>query len=99
MTGIFDDAVAATIAAGLHGIEHQLPLEPEFHGNAYRSHRPRVPHTLREAAQLFGDSKIAQKAFGPEVVRHYRNAAQVELDAYDAAVTDWEREEYLEVLP
>ncbi|MCU1641277.1 MAG: Glutamate--ammonia ligase [Nocardia sp.] len=84
-------AVAATIAAGLHGIEHRLPLEPEFHGNAYRSHRPRVPHTLRDAAQLFGDSKIAQAAFGEDVVRHYRNAAQVELDAYDAAVTDWER--------
>ncbi|MTE17167.1 glutamine synthetase [Nocardia sp. CT2-14] len=84
-------AVAAVLAAGLHGIEHQLPLEPEFHGNAYLSHRPRVPRTLREAAQLFGESKIAQKAFGPEVVRHYRNAAQVELDAYDAAVTDWER--------
>ncbi|WP_405493211.1 glutamine synthetase family protein [Nocardia sp. NBC_00511] len=84
-------AVAATIAAGLHGIEQRLPLEPEFHGNAYRSQRPRVPHTLRDAAQLFGDSKIAHKAFGDEVVRHYRNAAQVELDAFDAAVTDWER--------
>lgn len=84
-------AVAATIAAGLHGIEQQLPLEPEFHGNAYRSQRPRVPRTLREAAELFGESKIARKAFGEEVVRHYRNAAQVELDAYDAAVTDWER--------
>lgn len=84
-------AVAATIAAGLHGIEHRLPLEPEFHGNAYRSQRPRVPQNLRDAAQLFGESKIAQAAFGDEVVRHYRNAAQVELDAYDAAVTDWER--------
>ncbi|WP_458689369.1 glutamine synthetase family protein [Nocardia tengchongensis] len=84
-------AVAAVIAAGLHGIDHQLPLEPEFHGNAYRSNRPRVPHTLREAAHLFGESKVAQQAFGVDVVRHYRNAAQVELDAYDAAVTDWER--------
>ncbi|WP_330181663.1 glutamine synthetase family protein [Nocardia sp. NBC_01503] len=84
-------AVAASIAAGLHGLEQQLPLEPEFHGNAYRSQRPRVPHTLRDAARLFGESKVAQRAFGEEVVRHYRNAAQVELDAYDAAVTDWER--------
>ncbi|MFE3752708.1 glutamine synthetase family protein [Nocardia tengchongensis] len=84
-------AVAAVIAAGLHGIDHQLPLEPEFHGNAYRSNRPRVPHTLREAAHLFGESKVAKQAFGADVVRHYRNAAQVELDAYDAAVTDWER--------
>ncbi|MET8873078.1 glutamine synthetase family protein [Nocardia sp. NPDC004604] len=84
-------AVAATIAAGLHGIEHGLPLEPEFHGNAYLSQRPRVPRTLREAAQLFGESKVARTAFGDDVVDHYRNAAQVELDAFDAAVTDWER--------
>ncbi|MFE5285509.1 glutamine synthetase family protein [Nocardia sp. NPDC056611] len=84
-------AVAAVIAAGLHGIDQQLPLEPEFHGNAYSSNRPRVPKTLREAAHLFGESKVAQQAFGADVVRHYRNAAQVELDAYDAAVTDWER--------
>ncbi|MFE6857560.1 glutamine synthetase family protein [Nocardia sp. NPDC057668] len=84
-------AVAATIAAGLHGVENALPLEPEFRGNAYRSDRPRVPATLRESALLFGDSKAAKLAFGDEVVRHYRNAAQVELDAFDAAVTDWER--------
>ncbi|MEV0295992.1 glutamine synthetase family protein [Nocardia sp. NPDC050710] len=84
-------AVAASIAAGLHGIEHALPLEPEFHGNAYRSQRPRVPRTLREAAQLFGDSPVARHAFGDDVVDHYRNAAHVELDAFDAAVTDWER--------
>lgn len=84
-------AVAATVAAGLHGIEHRLPLEPAFRGNAYRSQRPRVPHTLREAAQLFGDSKVARNAFGDDVVDHYRNAAQVELDAFDRAVTDWER--------
>ncbi|MFE7798038.1 glutamine synthetase family protein [Nocardia sp. NPDC057440] len=84
-------AVAASIAAGLHGIERRLPLEPEFHGNAYRSQRPRVPHTLREAAELFGDSKVARSAFGDDVVDHYRNAAEVELDAFEAAVTDWER--------
>ncbi|WP_083889547.1 glutamine synthetase family protein [Nocardia pneumoniae] len=84
-------AVAALIAAGLHGIDRRIPLEPEFHGNAYRSERPRVPHTLREAAQLFGDSTVARAAFGDDVVEHYRNAARVELDAYDAAVTDWER--------
>ncbi|NUS45857.1 MAG: glutamine synthetase [Mycobacteriaceae bacterium] len=84
-------AVAAFIAAGLHGIDRRLALEPEFHGNAYESDRPRVPTTLREAARLLGDSTMAKAAFGDDVVRHYRNAAQVELDAFDAAVTDWER--------
>ena len=34
---------------------------------------------------------MARAAFGAEVVEHYLNNARVELDAYDAAVTDWER--------
>jgi glutamine synthetase len=50
-----------------------------------------VPGTLRDAAELFAASEIARDAFGEEVVAHYGNAARVELAAYDAAVTDWER--------
>ncbi|MEU4394113.1 glutamine synthetase family protein [Kribbella sp. NPDC023855] len=84
-------AVAALIASGLHGIENQLEMEPMLQGNAYTSDKPHVPTTLREAAALFGGSKIAREAFGDDVVEHYVNAARVELDAYDAAVTDWER--------
>ncbi|MFD5095229.1 glutamine synthetase family protein [Amycolatopsis thailandensis] len=84
-------AVAALIAAGLHGIENELKLEPEFHGNAYGSDKPTVPTTLRESAALLDRSELARTAFGDEVVDHYLNAAKVELTAYDAAVTDWER--------
>ncbi|OKJ13958.1 glutamine synthetase family protein [Kitasatospora sp. CB01950] len=84
-------AVAALIAAGLHGVEHQLPLEPEFTGNAYASDAPRVPATLREAIELFDRSEAATVAFGKDMVRHYAHAGRVELAAYDAAVTDWER--------
>ena len=50
-----------------------------------------MPSTLREAAELFAGSAVAAEAFGPEVVDHYTNAARVELAAFDAAVTDWER--------
>jgi glutamine synthetase len=84
-------ALAATVAAGLHGIEQELPLEAAFEGNAYASDKPRVPSTLRDAAALFGYSDLARKAFGDDVVDHYTNAARVELTAFDAAVTDWER--------
>ncbi|HET7328064.1 MAG TPA: glutamine synthetase family protein [Nocardioidaceae bacterium] len=84
-------AVSALIAAGLHGIENELPLGPAFEGNAYTSDRPQVPHTLREAADLFGQSELARKAFGDDVVEHYLNNAAVELHAFGAAVTDWER--------
>ncbi|MEV6208012.1 glutamine synthetase family protein [Kitasatospora sp. NPDC051914] len=84
-------AVAALIAAGLHGIEHQLELEPEFTGNAYASDAPRVPATLRDAVDAFEGSEAATEAFGKDVVRHYAHAGRVELAAYDRAVTDWER--------
>ncbi len=84
-------ATAALIAGGLYGIEHELELEPMFEGNAYGSDAPRVPATLREAAELFGKSEIAREAFGADVVEHYLNNARIEVRAYDAAITDWER--------
>jgi glutamine synthetase len=84
-------AVAALIAAGLHGIDHELDPGDVFAGNAYESDVDRVPATLRESAELFGSSDLAREAFGDEVVEHYLNNARVELAAYDAAVTDWER--------
>lgn len=84
-------AVAAIIAGGLYGIENELELEPMFTGNAYESDKPRVPSTLRDAAELFDASAIARSAFGDAVVNHYLNNARVEQKAYDAAITDWER--------
>ena len=84
-------ATAALIAGGLYGIEHELELEPIFEGNAYESDAPRVPTTLRDAAQLFSQSAVAREAFGDDVVEHYLNNARVEQAAFDAAITDWER--------
>jgi glutamine synthetase len=84
-------ALSAMIAAGLHGIEQGLELEPPHDGNAYTSGKPRVPSTLQAARDLFAASEVACDAFGPEVVEHYVNGADVELRAFEAAVTDWER--------
>ncbi|HEY2042342.1 MAG TPA: glutamine synthetase family protein [Jatrophihabitans sp.] len=84
-------AEAAMLAGGLYGIEHELELEPAFEGNAYASDKERVPTTLRDARDAFASSDIARNAFGDDVVDHYVNYADVELAAYDAAVTDWER--------
>jgi glutamine synthetase len=85
-------ALSAIVAAGLHGVENELPLEPAYEGNAYRAgDKPRLPRTLREARDLFAASDVARAAFGEEVVEHYVHAADVELAAFEAAVTDWER--------
>jgi glutamine synthetase len=84
-------AVAGMLAAGLHGIREEIPLEPAFEGNAYTSDKDRVPRTLAEARDLFLGSQFARAALGDDVVEHYAHAAEVELAAFDAAVTDWER--------
>jgi glutamine synthetase len=84
-------ALAAMIAGGLHGVDAELELEPILEGNAYTADKPHVPATLRDARELFAGSQVARTAFGDEVVAHYLNNADVELAAFDAAVTDWER--------
>jgi glutamine synthetase len=84
-------ALSAIIASGLHGMDGGLALEPAFEGNAYESDKPRVPETLHEARELFAASDVAREAFGEEVVDHYLNYADVELAAFNRAVTDWER--------
>ena len=84
-------AVAAMLAGGLHGIREQLQLEPAFLGNAYASDKQHVPSTLLEARDLFAASTVAEQVFGRDVVQHYVHAADIELQAFNAAVTDWER--------
>ncbi|WP_103501152.1 MULTISPECIES: glutamine synthetase family protein [unclassified Streptomyces] len=84
-------AVAGMIAAGLHGVDQRLELPPACTGNAYTSDAEQVPATLRDAADRWAASAVAREAFGDDVVEHYRTMARVEQDAYDAAVTDWER--------
>ncbi|HET9875925.1 MAG TPA: glutamine synthetase family protein [Mycobacterium sp.] len=84
-------AVAALIAGGLHGIDNDLALPEPVAGDAYHGELPQLPTTLGEAAALFAGSVVARKAFGDDVVEHYLNNARVELRAFNAAVTDWER--------
>ena len=84
-------AVAAMIAAGLHGIEQQLELPEACVGSAYDGGYQHLPTSLREASELWAGSKLAEAAFGADVVQHYLRMAEVEQDAYDTAVTDWER--------
>lgn len=84
-------AVSALIAGGLHGIDQGLELPEASQGNAYTGGAERLPTTLAEAVELFDNSTIARDAFGDDVVEHYLNNARVELKAFNAAVTDWER--------
>ena len=83
-------ALAAMLAGGLHGIENELPLEPSWSATPTPPTGPRVPTTLHAAREAFATSAIARAALGDDVVDHYTNMADVELAAFNAAVTDWE---------
>ena len=88
-------ALAATIAAGLYGIEKKIDPPEEFAGNAYKAKVSPVSKTLTEAIGLF-ENRAARAAFGDEVFTHYLHAAKVEQNASERAVTDWERGRYFE---
>jgi glutamine synthetase len=93
-------AFAATLAAGIAGIQQHLPLPEMFTGDAYESDArrnvPQVPGALYESIRLFEASALAREAFGERVFAHYQNAAREEQLAYDRAVTCWERDRYFE---
>ena len=83
---------ASALAAGLDGIEKQTEPPAIFEGNAYAaSEVTHVPKTLAEAAELFASSDFARQAFGEEVTAHYTHFFRSEQQAFDKAVTDWER--------
>lgn len=90
-------AFAAMLAAGLAGIQEKLECGAEYKGNAYVDPAlARLPGTLPEAAGLFAQSALAREAFGPEVVEFYTHHAHLETEAFNNAVTDWEKGRYFE---
>ena len=90
-------AFAATLAAGLEGIQRQIEPPPAFSGDVYAARDLlHVPRTLPEAVVAFEASDLARRAFGDEVTEHYLHFARTEQRKFDEAVTDWERRRYFE---
>ena len=90
-------AFAATLAAGRAGIAEQLDCGAVYEGNAYvDSKLASLPKSLRQAADLLAGSRLARAAFGEAVVDFYVHTARLEVQAFDDAVTDWERVRYFE---
>jgi glutamine synthetase len=90
-------AFAATLIAGCAGIDEGLDCDDEYRGNAYVDEKlPSLPRSLREAADLLEQSKLARAALGDEVVAFYVHTARLEVAAFDNSVTDWERVRYFE---
>ena len=90
-------AYAASIAAGLHGIQNQIEPPPMFEGDVYSAAGlPQVPKSLSRATDALEESAMLRAAFGDEGVEHYVHFFRTEQRKYDEAVTGWERERYFE---
>ena len=84
-------AMATQLAAGLAGIEEKLVLPPPVEGDLYgMDDIPEVPHTLRAATETLRGSNMLRDALSSDVVDHYVRAAEIEQEAFDAVVTEWE---------
>ena len=91
-------AMAATLGAGLWGIEHELELPAEAKGDAGGAGAGRLPRTLREANAALEASEAARSILSAEFVDHYVRTRDWEVRAYEAAVTDWELKRYFEII-
>jgi glutamine synthetase len=89
-------AMAASLAAGIDGIERQLETD-QSEANGYEStNATALPRNLAEANRLFRTSDLARDWFGPQFVEHYARTREWEVSQYEKAVTDWELTRYFE---
>lgn len=93
-------ALAASLASGLYGIRHQLPLDiPASVGNGYADKRNGVlPSNLAEATHAMSQSPIAVELFGDEFVDHFTRTRDWEWRQYLHQVSDWELKRYFEII-
>src|SRR3954469_7778721 len=91
-------AMAASVASGLYGIEHEMALPPETRGNGYEAKAEPLPGSLREATARLAESKEARGRWGETFVDHYVRTRDWECRQFESAVTRWELERYFEII-
>ncbi|MGM0575449.1 MAG: glutamine synthetase family protein [Myxococcota bacterium] len=94
-------AFAASLAAGLYGMDNELELPPPVEGNAYESEDKSaapLPRTLSEATDRLERSEAARSILGDAFVDHFVATRRWEIEQHRKAVTDWELERYFEII-
>ena len=90
-------AFAATLAAGLDGIQNRIEPEAIFEGDVYSARSlPKVPSNLNEGIAALESSSMVKEAFGEDVLEHYVHFFKTEQQKFDSVVTSWERARYFE---
>jgi glutamine synthetase len=90
--------MAASLAAGLWGIENEVEPPKPCASNGYAVDAPPLPRSLKEAVALLKGSKRAKQILGEEFVDHFVRTREWESRQYERAVTSWELERYMELI-
>jgi glutamine synthetase len=91
-------AMAASLAAGLWGIEHEVEPPPPCDGNGYAADAAPLPRCLKDAVELLKRSERARELLGEGFVDHFVRTREWEVRQHERAVTTWELERYLEII-
>lgn len=84
-------AIAASLAAGLYGIEHELEPTPPIQGEFTVPDNLTLPCTLHAALERLKRSNLAKELFGAEFVEGYIASKTLELTSFMDEITPWER--------
>jgi glutamine synthetase len=91
-------SIAASLAAGLWGIENEVEPPAACSGNGYAADAAPLPRNLRDAVELLRRSERAREILGDGFVDHYVRTREWEIRKFERAVTTWELERYLELV-
>jgi glutamine synthetase len=91
-------AIAASLGAGLWGIEKKLELPPETQGDPGEGGPLALPRSLSAATDRLERSRAARQLFGTKFVEHYVATRRWEVRRFETAVTDWELARYFETV-
>ncbi|WP_170947343.1 glutamine synthetase family protein [Pseudomonas sp. Irchel 3E19] len=84
-------AIAASLAAGLHGIEHELEPSAAIQGEFEVPDNLALPCTLHAALERLKLSQLARELFGQEFIEGYIASKTMELTSFFDEITPWER--------
>jgi glutamine synthetase len=93
-------AMAALLAAGLHGVEKKLKLTaPPITGtNLGAENIPRAPRSLAATTEILRKSEVARDWLGDDFIEHFALTRDWEWRQWQDAVTDWELKRYFEII-
>lgn len=99
-------AMAVILAAGLDGIESDLPLIAPINENLFeKTEKERInlgvyslPENLKEAVEALKEDELIKSALGEHIFRKFVELKIKEWDDFRTTVTEWEIKKYMKLI-